>query len=75
MNAHSGFAFPNLELDAISGQVVDQHFGLTVRDYFASHAPSIPSDFEYIDEELSYWKRRVRWNYAYADAMIAERQK
>lgn len=33
-------AFPLLELNLVHGSIVDQHFGMTLRDYFAIQAPT-----------------------------------
>jgi hypothetical protein len=35
---NSGPAFPSVELDQVTGSVCDQHFGLSLRDYFAAKA-------------------------------------
>ena len=49
----------------------DAQSGITVRDYFAAHAPPSPAriygDCENNLDEL------VQWNYEYADAMIRQR--
>lgn len=48
-------------------------YGMTLRDYFATHAPEPPP---------RWWgggsvdcAGYAKWNYQYADAMLAERQK
>ena len=52
------------------------HDGMTVREYFAAHAPEMPkwfSDSHYhsrVDEKLALI---AEWRWAYADAMIAGR--
>lgn len=63
--------------------------GMTLRDYFAAHAPSVPNDFDIkcieavgqtgVDKfEVIRAKERdaeqlVRWRWHYADAMIRAR--
>lgn len=47
--------------------------GMTLRDYFAAHAPEPPEDFGWLDGEADSIQRITRWNWAYADAMIAAR--
>lgn len=55
--------------------------GMSLRDYFAAHAPTMPKtaflDLERGNESGAQWmaKRLARWAYAYADAMLAEREK
>jgi hypothetical protein len=51
------------------------HQGMSLRDYFAAHAPEIPSYMVVADSEEEYPESIARWNYIYADAMIKERQK
>lgn len=51
------------------------HMGMTLRDYFAAHAPEPPGDFMRTNAELYdslAW--RVRWRWAYADAMLRARE-
>ncbi len=52
--------------------------GLTVRQYFAAHAPEVPPaiDFPFLKDQLESenW-RCIRWRWAYADMMIAEGMK
>lgn len=53
--------------------------GMTLRDYFAAHAPDMPQD----DKPWGEWdvhftpedrfEKLVAWRYAYADAMLAAR--
>lgn len=38
-------AFPLNELNHVTGDICEQHFGLTVRDYFIAHAPAEPQDW------------------------------
>lgn len=47
--------------------------GMTLRDFFATHAPAVPEDFGWIDGESDCVQRIVRWNWCYADAMLAAR--
>ncbi|MBR8344193.1 hypothetical protein [Burkholderia ambifaria] len=47
--------------------------GMTLRDYFAAHAPEVPDDFDWAAGETDSWQRRARWNFHYADAMLRAR--
>jgi hypothetical protein len=65
-------AFPLLELDRISGQIVDQHFGVTLRDYFAAKAIQAAATNP-IGADGFNFEQRARWAYQQADAMLAAR--
>ncbi|HDR9134415.1 hypothetical protein [Burkholderia vietnamiensis] len=47
--------------------------GMTLRDYFAAHAPDVPDDFDWAAGETDSWQRRARWSFHYADAMLRAR--
>ena len=68
-----GAAFPCLELDRVTGQVVEQHLGVSMRDYFAARALSgylsDPTWREDIDMD-----RTARFAYCMADAMLRARE-
>lgn len=70
-----GPAFP---IPLHPGQTYTAHAlcdGMTLLDYFAAHAPEPPGDFMRTDAELYdslAW--RVRWRWAYADAMLRARE-
>ena len=57
--------------------------GMSLRDYFAAHAPAIPDWYiasplaRYSDSDLTTvrFKLMSAWPYAWADAMLAERAK
>lgn len=49
------------------------YYGMTLRDYFAAHAPDVPSDFEWANTETDSWQRMTRWRYHYADCMLKAR--
>lgn len=81
-----GPAFPCVDV-AVTGISSDgeerfetqAHDGMTLRDYFAAKAPEVPIWF---DEGGDYQapvkykiSRRVQWAFAWADAMITERDK
>jgi hypothetical protein len=68
-------AFPLLELDSISGQVVDQHFSVSVRDYFAAKAMAVimADMFAGGDTDERHAKQAASAAYVVADAMLAER--
>ncbi len=71
---NGGPAFPVDEISQYDNSVCAQHFGVTVRDYFAAHAPEPPNDFAWKDGETDVVQRLVRWRFAYADAMLKARQ-
>lgn len=55
--------------------------GMTLRDYFAAHAPAMPEQW-FKDsprkkaDPLWHWSEAsAAWAYCYADAMLAEREK
>ena len=56
-------------------------YGMSLRDWFAGNAPPMPEQWwidtkhEYGDKVGSYAEAIAAWNYFYADAMIAEREK
>jgi hypothetical protein len=55
-----------------NGAGIDDRHGMTLRDYFAAHAPASAlggnSGYTHIEDEVEY-------RYKYADAMLAERNK
>jgi hypothetical protein len=53
------------------GEVVQE--GMTLRDYFAAHAPPVPD--WYIKMRNSDMEDLIKWRWYYADAMLAEREK
>jgi hypothetical protein len=73
-----GQAFPSLHYKVIeNGEEIGEYAqdsGITIRDYFISHAPEMPKDY-YKDAPISSLEKIVRWGRDYADAMIAERNK
>jgi hypothetical protein len=48
--------------------------GMSLRDYFAAHAPEVPDDFAWSNGETDLIQRMIRWRYYYADAMLESRQ-
>lgn len=50
--------------------------GMSLRDYFAAHAPPMTDEWwEDSAEEESHWvEAQAAWNYAYADAMLKARE-
>ena len=70
-----GSAFPVPETVVDSDKVHQPNDrGMTLRDYFAAHAPDVPEDFGWATGETDSWQRRSRWNFHYADAMLRERE-
>lgn len=54
-----------------------QEGGMTLRDYFAAHAPRAPADWfdiQYDGTPENYIELSVRWQWIYADAMLAARE-
>lgn len=54
---------------------MEMHSGMSLRDYFAAHAPPVPGWFwknkgrsEWCDAEMA-----AEWNYVWADCMIKAR--
>lgn len=66
-----GSAFPQVELDRVTGNPCDQHFGMTLRDYFAIRA------FQSRLAKHNDWTLDELTEQAYldADAMLKARQK
>jgi len=60
-----GPAFP-VPLDAF-----DDREGMTLRDYFAAHAPNPPETWKAEKDEAA---NIIEWRWAYADAMLKARQ-
>lgn len=78
---NGGPAFPVTELDQISGQIHDQHMGVTMRDYFAAKALAAliggrawedPATGRTPPDIFARWASAA---YQTADAMLAERAK
>lgn len=68
------FPLPDKEPNG-NGDVIPQWTqpGMTLRDYFAAHAPELPIPPQ-IDLK-AYAAAKAKWCYWYADAMLAERSK
>lgn len=64
-------AFPCL--DSSSGGLLMRDPGMTLRDYFASYAPEPPT--RWWGGGMVDCAGYAKWNYQYADAMLAERRK
>lgn len=48
--------------------------GMSLRDYFAAHAPcTIPDDFGWAPSETDAVQRLCRWRFHYADEMLKAR--
>lgn len=64
------FAFPVLELNHTTGNICAQHFGMTIRDYFAAKAMqgflASSTMFDQCDAVIA------KYAYRMADAMIVE---
>jgi len=70
-------AFPNTpEMMIACGGVGGQ--GMSLRDYFAAHAPECPKWFYEIKadgSEIAQQRTIACWAYSYADAMLIERDR
>lgn len=68
---HGGPAFPPMH------DPQNHAYGMTMRDWFAGNAPPLPQGFckSEAAKGLPYLAAVVIWNYAYADAMLAERER
>jgi hypothetical protein len=65
----SGPAFP------VPGDQQDEGFnGMSLRDYFAAHAPDVPAFYPRREGE-KIAQTFARWSFDYAAAMLAERAK
>lgn len=66
---NGGPALPVVELDRVTGGVCDQHFGMTMRDYFAAKAMQgmLAAAENYPTTEL------VSYAYEVAEAMLKAR--
>ena len=79
-----GPAFPEF-----MGDHMEPKRGMTLRDYFAAHAPAMPSDLAALAKEHADTDNpdkthgekcdvllsiRAEWNYRYADAMLKARE-
>lgn len=80
MKDDGGPAFPQVELDRVTGNVCDQHFGLSLRDYFAAKAmQSMLASAEADDFRESEWGQLslpeiADQSYRMADYMLGQRE-
>lgn len=66
-----GPAFPlSAHPDHGYGPAASVHEGMSLRVWFATHAPDVPGDFEWAAGETDTAQRMVRWRWHYADMMI-----
>ena len=73
-----GDAFPNKTESNLYAGTFYYERGMTLRDYFAAHAPECPKWFYEITRsgnEIADQRCVALWRYSYADAMIKERSK
>jgi len=69
-----GSAFPqNTKIVLGAGQEIHQGFmgGMSLRDYFAAHAPNPPETWKAEKDEAA---NIIVWRWAYADEMISARE-
>ena len=67
-----GPAFPVTDSHHANGQIQYGTSGMTLRDYFAAHAPEPPGDF-WRGGERSI-KDIIDWRWYYAEAMLKARE-
>lgn len=71
-------AFPSPGIVFPSGLQQGAYEGMTLRDYFAAHAPERPAWFERICVGGSHYEDlmvcNARWRYHYADSMLRQRE-
>jgi hypothetical protein len=61
-------AFPLLELNAVTGDVCFQHFGMTMRDYFAAMAMQALISSRH--ESFAQWDTFADFSFKIADSMM-----
>lgn len=67
------------DVDGFDGEIVPansftEYRGMSLRDFFAINAPSVPEDFGWAAGETDSYQRIVRWNWFYADEMLKARK-
>ena len=72
---NGGPAFPLVELERTTGDVCDQHFGLSVRDYFAAKAMQVILTKDGLCIAGHSHEGVAQDSYMMADAMLAARAK
>ena len=86
---NGGPAFPSASEYDHGDRIFERTSGMSLRDYFAAHAPEMPAAFRDIWVPLNLgtnWlevelmppdeiRMRIAWRWDYADQMIAERGK
>lgn len=69
-----GPAFPQARFNYFQGEWrCTFDLGMSLRDYLAAHAPSMPPGFMNETPETSYEKRFFKWRWYYADQMLKAR--
>lgn len=61
-------AFPCNEPHPEKGKVF-QHGGMALNAYFAAHAPEVPANFPWLEDEDNI-NRLIRWRWVYATEMV-----
>lgn len=70
-----GPAFPQLELDQSTGNIHTQHFGMTLRDYFAAKAmQGICANEATLPTRQEYFDNIANDAFRLADAMLKARE-
>lgn len=82
LERHGGTAFPTSVSAGPDGGLDSGTSGMSLRDFFATHAPPMPDDWasfrrlevESQDDAEQELKLMAQWAYAYADSMLKARQ-
>jgi len=75
--SNGGPAFPQVELHRTTGEPCGQHFGMTLRDYFAAKAMPVhmAAVSNWAAGSPEAWQNEIaRLSYATADAMLRARE-
>jgi hypothetical protein len=67
-------AFPHPLIRPNEGENIQPTPGMSLRDYFAAHAPDVPAFYPRREGE-KIAQTFARWSFDYAAAMLAERAK
>lgn len=63
--------YVQIDVSGISHAVTEPHQGMTLRDYFAAHAPEPPESWHGGARKIA---DLIAWRWSYADYMLKERE-
>jgi hypothetical protein len=75
INEVSAPFFDGENLYVAGGMKPQDNRGISLRDYFAAHAPEMPDWFVEIHPTRDTFVMQFQWRWHYADAMIVERER